>query len=65
MSNTKYLRELKKGDFFRLKDLDTATVYVKGEYDRSSKTYSCFKFEDVNEERFFKGSKKVFVGFTF
>ena len=59
------LKELKKGDFFRLKDLETATVYVRGEYDRSSKTYSCFKFEDVNDERFFKGSKKVFVGFTF
>lgn len=24
------LKELKKGDFFKLKDLDTATVYVKG-----------------------------------
>lgn len=59
------LKELKKGDFFKLKDSDTATVYVRGEYDRSTKTYSCFKFEDVNDERFFKGSKKVFVGFTF
>lgn len=59
------LKELKKGDFFKLKDSDTATVYVKGEYDRSTKTYSCFKFEDVNAERFLKGSKKVFVGFTF
>ena len=59
------LKELKKGDFFKLRDSDTATVYVKGEYDRSTKTYSCFKFEDVNDERFFKGSKKVFVGFTF
>lgn len=59
------LKELKKGDFFKLKDSDTATVYVKGEYDRSTKTYSCFKFEDVNDERFFKGSKKVFVDFTF
>lgn len=59
------LKELKKGDFFKLKDSDTATVYVKGEYDRSTKIYSCFKFEDVNDERFFKGSKKVFVGFTF
>lgn len=59
------LKELKKGDFFKLKDLDTAIVYVRGEYDRSTKTYSCFKFEDVNDERFLKGSKKVFVGFTF
>lgn len=59
------LKELKKGDFFKLKDSDTATVYVRGEYDRSTKTYSCFKFEDVNDERFLKGSKNVFVGFTF
>lgn len=59
------LKELKKGDFFKLKDSDTTTVYVRGEYDRSTKTYSCFKFEDVNDERFLKGSKNVFVGFTF
>ena len=59
------LKELKKGDFFKLKDLDAATVYVKGEYDRSTKTYSCFKFDDVNAEIFLKGNKKVFVDFTF
>ena len=59
------LKELKKGDLVKLKDLDTATVYVKGEYDRSTKTYSCFKFDDVNAERFLKGNKKVFVDFTF
>ena len=39
--------------------------YVKGEYDRSSKKYSCYKYYDVNDERFFNGNKKVFVEFEF
>ena len=64
----KELRELKKGDWFTLKDIEypkESQVYIRGEYDRSSKTYSCIKWNDMNEERFFKGTKKVFTEFTF
>lgn len=64
----KELKELKKGDWFTLKDIEypkESQVYIRGEYDRSSKTYSCIKWNDMNEERFFKGTKKVFTEFTF
>lgn len=59
------LKTLKNGDFFKLNNKENATIYVKGEYDRSSKKYSCYKYYDVNDERFFNGSKKVFVEFEF
>ena len=64
----KELKELKKGDWFTLKEIEfpkESQVYIRGEYDRSSKTYSCIKWNDMNEERFFKGTKKVFTEFTF
>lgn len=62
------VKELKKGEMFTVKEIEfpkESQVYVRGEYDRSSKTYSCYKWSDVNAERFFKGSKTVFTEFTF
>lgn len=62
------IKEIKKGDFFTLKEISLpkeSQVYIKGDYDKSTKTYSCYKFSDVNSERFFKGSKEVYTGFTF
>lgn len=64
-----FLKDLKKGDFFTLKDYgefpDDNKVYIRGEYERSEKKYSCGKFSDWNYETFKKGTTKVYVGFTF
>lgn len=62
------LKDLKIGDYFTLKQIEEPTgeqVYIKGEYDRASKSYSCEKFSDTNAERFFKGDKEVFTDFIF
>lgn len=59
------IKNLKKGEYFRLKDSDTATVYIRGEYERSSKKYSCYRYDDVAAERFFSGNKQVYVDFEF
>lgn len=64
-SATKSIRELKKGEFFRLKDSDTAPVWVRGEYIPEIKKFSTCKFDDINHEQPRKGDTKVFVGFTF
>ncbi|MDC1809088.1 hypothetical protein POZ03_01270 [Bacteroides uniformis] len=64
-SAQKTIRELKKGEFFRLKDSDTAPVWVRDEYIPSLKKYSTYKFDDINHEHPLKGSIKVFIGFTF
>lgn len=67
----KTIKDLKVGDFFTLKDcsnMESAPenlVWIRGEYDRSTRTYSCYKFADVCHEHFYKGSKQVFVDFVF
>lgn len=62
------IRELKKGDLFTLKPIDepkASQVWVRGEYDRSTKRYSVTSWDDVNRERFLKGSHEAFTEFTF
>lgn len=54
------LKQLKPGTLFRLKDSESSPVWV-----RSSKTYACHKYEDYNHETFFKGTRTVFINFTY
>lgn len=59
------IRELKKGDLFTLKEIPgepkDSQVWIRGEYDRSSKTYSATNWSDISRERFFKAGKEVFA----
>lgn len=62
------LKNIDKGEFFTLKAIKEPAeeqVYIKGYYDKSSKTYSCINYSDSCKERFLKGDRLVFVGFTF
>lgn len=60
-----YVSNLTKGDIFKLSATETAPIWVRGDYDRSSKTYSCYQWEDVNRETFLKATRRVYTGFTF
>ena len=56
------VKELKKGDFFILKDIEfpnESQVWVRGEYDRASRMYSATNYADMNRERFFKGDNNI------
>ena len=64
------IKNVKVGDFFTLKDYGEndapeSAVWVRGEYDRSSKTYCVYKYANVNKESFMKGTRKVFTDFYF
>lgn len=65
------LRELPLGEYFMLNDpnnceqADERKVYVRGEYDRTSRKYSVYKYVNVNAERFIDGNRLVWVGFYF
>lgn len=62
------LKELKKGDFFTkfdISDPKPRQIWVKGDYDRSSNRYECYKWEDVNYTQLIPGHREVFCGFTF
>lgn len=58
------LRNVKPGEFVRRKQ-DAKTTYIKGGYDRASKTFSLTDFDDINREIFVKASTVVWVGFDF
>ena len=53
------LKQLKPGTLFRLKDSESSPVWVRDQ------TYACHKYEDYNHEAFFKGTRTVFINFTY
>lgn len=65
---TSKIKDLKKGDYFRLDvklDGSNSPVWVRGEYVRSEKKYSAYKFDDTNHEHLFAPGKEVVIGFEF
>lgn len=62
------IMDLKKGDFFTKRPIEEpreAQVWVRGDYDRSSRRYECHRFDDVNSTCFLIGGRQVFTDFTF
>lgn len=65
------LRELPLGELFtlnepsELEDVNERKVWVRSDYDRTSKKYLCYKWADVNHETAMRGERLVWVGFTF
>lgn len=55
------LRSLKKGSLFRLYDVEAAPFWVRSVYDRSSKKFEIFPFDNFNVSRFRSGSLIVYV----
>lgn len=58
------LSDCPKGEYLKRKP-ESNKVYIRGDYDRSTKTYSLIDTDDINREIFLKGSTKVFVGFNY
>jgi len=66
--NATAIKDLKKGDFFTKRSIDEPRedqVWVRGDYDRSSRRYECCRFDDVNTTCFLIGGRQVFTDFTF
>ena len=57
------IKELKKGDFFKISE--NGCVYVRGDYVRDVKKYECYKFNDINSFRQFKGDQEIITDFIF
>lgn len=58
------IKSVKPGDYIKRK-IDAQTVYVRGGYDRATKSFSCTDVNDMNREIFIKSDKSVFIGFTY
>lgn len=60
----KPVEDLPLGEYVKRK-ADSKTVYKRGAYDRSSKTYSLIDCSDINREIFVKRGTPLFFGFTY
>lgn len=64
----KRIKDLKKGEYFTLKPVEYPSekvVWIRGDYERSEKKYSCIKWCDMCHENFMKGDRLVYVDFEF
>lgn len=62
------VRDLKKDQWFTLKPVEEAKesqVYIRGDYNRTTKKYECYKWADICDFREFKGDKVVYIDFIF
>ena len=62
------VKALNKGDYFTTKAIAEPSerqVWVRDFYDRSERKFWCYRFDDVNAGRYFRGDRAVFVEFTF
>lgn len=68
------LSSVRKGEYFTLTDkvkcnedgeVLSKYVYIRSDYDRESKKYEVYKFDDLNDYRFMKGSRIVWIDFCF
>jgi hypothetical protein len=58
------LRNVKPGDYVKRK-ADAAKVYIKGAYDKTTKSFELKDVEDICRCIYVKADKVVVVGFTY
>ena len=58
------LKSVKPGDYVKRK-ADSEAVYIKGAYDRTTKSFELQDVEDMNRFIYVKADKLVYVGFTY
>ena len=62
------LKDLKRGEFFTLREIAEPKdnqVYVRGEYDRSLRKYTCGRMDDISYSRNLSGDKEVYTDFIY
>ena len=62
------LRNVKPKEWFTLSPIEYPKenqVWIKGSYDRASKTFCATNWSNVGRERFIKGDRVVYQGFYF
>ena len=68
------LKNVRRDEYFTLTDkvkynedgeVLSKYVYIRSDYDREEKKYEVYKFDDMNDYRFMKGTRIVWVDFIF
>ncbi len=58
------IKTAKPGEYIKRK-ADAKTVYIKGAYDRETKSFECTNVDDINKQIYIKADKTIFIGFTY
>ena len=58
------IKNVKPGDYVKRKS-DSKAVYIKGDYDRTTKSFELQDVEDINRCVYVKADKIVVIGFTY
>jgi hypothetical protein len=58
------IKNVKPGDYVKRK-ADAVKVYIKGAYDKTTKSFELQDVEDINRFVYIKADKTVFIGFTY
>ena len=53
-----------KGEYIKRK-ADSKVIYIKGDYDRASRSYCCTDVNDICRSIFIKADKEVFIAFDY
>ena len=61
MAKKTKVKKVNQGTYFRLKNSETAPLWIRGEYIREAGKYSCYKYDDVNHEKLMKGSQDIYL----
>lgn len=59
------IKQTLRGEYFKLRATDTARVRIRGDYISSEFRYECQAADDMNKVTYLKGTRVVFVGFTY
>lgn len=59
------IKQVKKGEYIKLRNSESAPVWIRGEYCKTEKKYELTCFDDINKTIYRKGDSFVFIGFTF
>lgn len=59
------LRNVRRGEFFRLANSESAPVWVRDDYNRSTKKFEAHKYDNMGTWVNFSGSRAVYVDFSF
>lgn len=68
LNNELTIKDLRKGDYLTLKKIDDPKenqVWVKDDYDKSSKSFFIVNFANMNKSKLVKGSLKIHTSFNF
>lgn len=59
------LRKVKKGDVFKFRPTEKASVWVRDDYDRETKKFGYYDFFNIGRWNERKGDCIVYIGFEF